>query len=296
VAALVWVFSWEGIDLGDVVAELRPRTLAIVIPALLLYGAVTLWLEALALRSVLVPYGATLQNWTAARIKAASYLAYAIHYGLGAGALSVLLRRRAGLRLAEAAGAVMAVALFDLALVLLFPVAGALVLGLRRGALRFGVIAAVGLSLVAAVIFLRIPIPLGPLERLRRLAFFDSLRVSSGRELTRLFVLRALYLLCFLAVGYACLRAFGLVVPVAIASVYLCLVALVAVLPIAVSGLGTVQAAFAFLFRAYGPADLLVACSLILTVGLIALRVGMGLLFAREFAREAVAAAQTEAA
>ncbi len=289
-AALVWVFTWEGIDLGDVLAELRTSTLLIVVPALLLYGAVTLWLEALALRTALVAYHATLDGWTAARIKAASYLAYAIHYGLGAGALSVLLRRRAGLRLAEAAGVVMAIALFDLALVLLFPVAGSIAVGVRRGGLRFGLIAGIGLALLGAVALLRLPIPLGPLERLRRLAVFDALRKSSAGELLRLLWLRALYLFCFLGIGYVCLLAFGLQVPLPVAAVSLCLVALVAVLPIAVSGLGTGQAAFAWLFARYGPPDLLVACSLILTIGLIGLRIGLGLLFAREFAREAVSA------
>jgi hypothetical protein len=294
--ALYWVFTWEGIDLPAVLRELRMATLAVVVPALLLYGAVTLWLEALALRTALAAYGGSLDGWTAARIKAASYLAYAIHYGLGAGALSVLLRRRAGLRLAEAAGAVMAVAFFDLALVLLFPVVGSVALGLRSGGLRFGVIAAAGLALVGGVVFLRAPLALGPLERLRRPAVFDALRKSSGRTLWRLFALRALYLLCFLAVGYACLRAFGLRAPLASSAVNLCLVALVTVLPIAVSGLGTGQAAFAWLFARYGPPEQLVACSLLLTIGLIALRVGMGLVFAREFVLEAVQAVEDQAA
>ena len=67
-------------------------------------------------------------------------------------------------------------------------------------------------------------------------------------------------------------------------------------LPIAVAGLGTGQAAFVWVFRDYGDPETLLACSLALSAGLILLRVGMGLAFAREYAREAIQAARQEEA
>ena len=67
------------------------------------FGGVTLAIEAWSLGWMVLP-PQKLDFATAARIKAASYLAYAVHYGLGAGVLSFLVRRRAGLGLSEAAG------------------------------------------------------------------------------------------------------------------------------------------------------------------------------------------------
>ena len=48
------------------------------------------------------------------------------------------------------------------------------------------------------------------------------------------------------------------------------------------------------MFAGYADQNTLLTCSLALWVGLILLRAGMGLGFAREFAREALAAAREE--
>ena len=69
-------------------------------------------------------------------------------------------------------------------------------------------------------------------------------------------------------------------------------VSLVASLPIAVAGLGTGQVAFVYMFRHWGSPEILLASNLALTVGLILMRAGTGLIFAREFTREALAAAR----
>ena len=72
------------------------------------------------------------------------------------------------------------------------------------------------------------------------------------------------------------------------------IVGFVAGLPIAVAGLGTSQAAFVFLFRDYASQEALLAQSLVLSTGMLALRAGMGVAFAREFTREALRAAREE--
>jgi hypothetical protein len=59
-----------------------------------------------------------------------------------------------------------------------------------------------------------------------------------------------------------------------------------------VAGLGTGQVAFVSIFGRYGDEETLLACSLAFSTGLIVMRAGMGLLFAREFTREAFATAR----
>ena len=71
-------------------------------------------------------------------------------------------------------------------------------------------------------------------------------------------------------------------------------VAVVSALPIAVAGLGTGQAAFLYVFRGVSDAETLLAVSLVLSASMIALRVSMGLLFAREFAQEVIAESRLE--
>jgi hypothetical protein len=73
-------------------------------------------------------------------------------------------------------------------------------------------------------------------------------------------------------------------------------VAVVAALPIAVAGLGPGQLAFVEVFRDLASRETLLVISLVLSAGMITLRVGMGLLFAREFAREALHPSPTEPA
>jgi len=90
------------------------------------------------------------------------------------------------------------------------------------------------------------------------------------------------------------LRIFAVPVPVGDVVVGAFFVALVAALPIAVAGLGTGQLAFVELFGAWAAAETLLACHLTLSLLLIALRGGAGLLFAGEFSREALAAARVE--
>jgi hypothetical protein len=61
-----------------------------------------------------------------------------------------------------------------------------------------------------------------------------------------------------------------------------------------VAGLGTGQVAFIEVFQRYAAEETLLACSLALSAGLIVLRAATGLLFAREFTREAFVAASAD--
>ena len=125
----------------------------------------------------------------------------------------------------------------------------------------------------------------------------ESLRMALTRgERFQLGALRLLFVVLFVAVGGIALAAFGIVVPIGDVIVNLAGVSLVAALPIAVSGLGTGQVAFVYLFRHWAEPEVLLACSLTLSAGIIALRAALGIAFSRELMREAYIARREAAA
>ncbi len=290
----VGILGWLVGRLGwrDVLATVDARAARILGAALLGYGAVSLALEAVSLvRAVGVP---AFGLWTAARVKAASYLAHTLHYTVGIGALAVLIRNRAGLTLADAAGVALLITGLDVLLVLGLATLGALLLGTDTPAVRAGVIAAATLGGAGGLALLRTSRSLGPLERLRGHAVFRTARTLPAARLAEIGVLRLAFVLSFISVVGAALAAFDVVVPPAYLLVGVSLLVLVSALPIAVAGLGTGQVAFVYLFREYADAQTLLACSLAFSAGMIALRAGLGALFAREYAREAIAAVRQE--
>lgn len=282
------VFLLTRIDFLEALGHVDARVTRVLVPALLLYGVLSLWLEALSLVRVLPPSSQPLRVWTCAKVKAASYPLGLVHYALGAGSLALLLRRRGSMRVSDAVGMVTLISLFDLGLLLALTALGAGLLSTREPAVRasLGVFAVVGL--LGGLAFLRTSVSFRSLDRVRNLEFFRAARESSARRLIELGVLRLLFLIVFIALGYAALEAFGVRVALGDLIVNVAGVALVSVLPIAVAGLGTGQVAFVYLFRGWAEPGTLLACSLTLSAGLIALRAGIGLLFARELTREAL--------
>jgi hypothetical protein len=287
-AASFWAISHR-VDWLDAFAHIHAGALVVLLPALAVWAGLSLWVDALSLlRSGPGPARASFA--ALARLKAATYPLGILHYALGAGALVVLLRRRAGLALSDATGTVMLIAAFDLlALLLLAAGAGAWVateeVGLRVGILAVGLIGA-----PLALFLLRTPADLGPLEALRGLGMLRAARDLPTPQLLQLLGLRVLFVAIFIGLGGAALASFGIRPPLGTLVVGLAQVALVAALPIAVAGLGTSQAAFLYVFRSLAPADELLACSVALSAGMIAVRIGLGALFAREFALPALAA------
>jgi uncharacterized membrane protein YbhN (UPF0104 family) len=289
---LVWLL--EGIDRQALLDALDARVVAVMGAALLVYGAVTLWIEATSIQRLLLTVPAQLPLWTIARVKSASYLLAILHYALGAAALSLLLHRRAALPLARAASIVILIASVDLIVVL--GLAGASAASLQSGPEIHA-----GLLLTALVLFfggltlLRVPTSLGPLERLRELAIFEGLRTVPPARLLELFALRTVFALCFVSVCAAAFHAFEVPVPLLRVVPGMLIVALVAAVPVAVAGLGTSQAAFVLLFAGYASREELLVMSLLLSAGLMLLRAAMGLVFAREFTREALRETRAQA-
>jgi hypothetical protein len=273
----------QWVDWSEVVSHLTADRLPVLAPALLLYFVASLLIDGLTLmRAQSRPEAFT--GW--ARLRGATYPVSVLHYALGSAALILLLRRRAGLTLADATGTAMMIAGLDLLSVL--------TLGLLASAfasdiagLRVGVVALVLLAAPFGLWLLRTPRRIGPLEAVRSLGVLRALRDLPTSRLFELFALRLSFVGAFIALGGAALAAFDIHPRPADLVAGLAQIALVAALPIAVAGLGTSQAAFLYVFRAVAPAEELLACSVALSAGMIVVRVGLGALFVTEYSSPA---------
>ena len=286
VGALAWLFSH--IDPDAVLDALTWRVIAVLVPALLVYGAFALVLEAASILWLMEPVPAGFGAWTAARIKSASYLLGIVNYALGGAALTVLLRRRAGLGLGASASIVLLVSSLDIIVLVGFAAAAMGLSDSGEPLIRTGIALAAAFAFFGGLAILRAPGRLGPLEALRSLAVFDALRTTPLLRLGQVTVLRALFTASFLSLAWVTFYAFDIFVDVGELVVGMLVVAVVGALPIAVAGLGTSQAAFLEVFSKQADESTLMAMSLVLSAGLIVLRAGMGLVFAREFTREAL--------
>ena len=287
---LAWLLT--RFDLRAIVAALDARVAVVLLPCVLLWGTSTLALEALSIFRMLPAPPASFTIWTAARIKCASYLLGIIHLTLGGAGLAVLLKQRTGVTLGRSAGVVLLIMLTDLVITLSAGALGASFSQAAASALPVGLIALIAAGLIFSLGILRAPGSLGPIERIRSLSVFVALRQTPAARLLELALLRCAFVACFIAIGGAAFVAFDIDAGIARIVVGMSILAVVGALPIAVSGLGTGQVAAVYLFRDLAPPETILAMSLVLTFSLTALRLLMGLTFAREFARQALAGAQ----
>jgi hypothetical protein len=294
VAALTVLLS--RVDLGKLLTSLDWNVALVLVPALLAYGAITLGLEALSILHLVRPAGDDFGAWTAARIKCASYLLAIVNYALGAAALTVLLRRRAGLGLGRSASIVLLIGSVDGLALLVLAVVSALVTRSETAVSVVLWLTGFGGAFTLGLLLVRTSASLGPLERIRSLAVFEALRSTPLRRLAELGVLRLAFATSFIGLASVAFRAFGITPATDVLVAGMAFVAVVAALPVAVAGLGTGQAAVLYAFRDVADTETLLAMSLVLSAGLIALRVAMGLVFAREFTREALEESQREPA
>jgi len=292
VGTLVWLFVYGGIEFDDVVDAMTWNVAISLIPALLVYGVTALWLEAKSILWLVEPAPDTFDTWTAARIKSASYLLSVVNYALGIAALTVLLRRRAALDLGKSASVVLLISSVDLIVVLLFGAVGATSMALNIPDQRELIVSA---TIIAAMIFLggaillRAPGSLGPLDRLRSLAVFNALRVTPLDRMARVALMRVIFAISFVMISWVAFMAFGIRAPLGQLVAGMMVVAVVGAMPIAVAGLGTAQWAVLEVFGNLADDSTLVAMSLVLSAGMILLRAGMGVIFAREFTHEVLA-------
>jgi len=289
---IAWVL--QGQDLEAIWAAVTPRVAAWFIPGLIGFLAITLYIEAVCLVVVVRDYHGETQLREAAKMKAASYLLAILNYAFGAGAVSILLRRRTSLSLSDAAGVVLLIGLFDLGSLLVAATVCSLMLGSDGTGVRMAGVAGAVAAIIVGFVVLRAPQRLGPLDRIRELELFRAARTVSARCLVQLGVLRAAFIASFMLLAWTTMNAFSVLVPWIELVAKVSLLLLVSAIPIAVAGLGTGQKVFVELFRGHAPSETLLAASLTLSFGLIVSRAIIGGVFAREFTREAWVVQQDE--
>jgi len=279
------------VDLRGALSQVDSHAALVLIPALLVYGALSLLIEAMTLIRLVPDRKNSFGLWTASRVKAASYLTALIHYALGAGTLALLLRKRAGIDLIEAAGVVSLIVMFDLGVLLAMVALGIGLISTVTPTVQVGLILSIFGLISVGFALLRTPFSLGPLERLQNHRLFRAARTTSPERLVEVGLLRLSFVLCFLALGWTAFGAFGLTVPLGDFLVNFAAVILMAFLP-SVASIGPSQVGMVEFFAPFADRETLLACTVALSAGLILLRAGIGILFARELTREVYAAAR----
>jgi hypothetical protein len=288
IAISIGSISWllVSIDSATLIEALNWRIAAVLVPSLLIYGALSLAIEAASILALVDHRPPGFGVWVSARIKSASYLLGVVNYALGAAALTVLLRKRAETGVGESASIVLLIAAIDMIVVLSLATMSGVDAGDEAPAVRAGIVALAGLGFFGGMALLRAPRSLGPLERIRKLAVFDALRTASLRRIGQVAALRISFSALFIALAGAAFFAFEIEIRTSQLIFGMMVVGLVSALPIAVAGLGTGQAATLWVFRGVATPGELLALSLVLSAGMILLRVSMGVLFSREYTRE----------
>jgi hypothetical protein len=282
----------SAVDFAPVLDRVTLRGSLTLAFALVAFGFVSLLIEGQCLHRLMPADGPRETRWTLMRMKSASYLLSTVNVALGAGALAYLLQRRSKIGLGDAAGIVVLLSAFDLCVLLWLGAAATLGMATQTLALPVGSLVAMAAAVFAGLAIVRSSISLGPLERYRELSLLRAARLTPAASLAEAFALRMTLVAGFLCVFWSGLLAFGIDIPIGPLVAGMIAVTLVSSLPIGVSGLGTGQATFIICFSQWADEGTLVATSLALTLGMILLRGGIGLAFAGEFSRVAIAAAR----
>jgi len=283
------VYLAATIDLRSALAYVSLDTALRFAGPLLVWNGATLLIEAHCLHLVTAAAGRPIGRATAARIKSACYLLGLIHYAAGVATLSLLLRRRTGSSLGEAASSVSVIAILDVGSVAGMAVVAGAFLPAVGGVLRTGLLLGFLAALVAGFLILRTPLPLGPLDRIRTLEILRGIRTVPAPTLARLVLLRVVFVACFVGLIGGLFHAFRVEVPIGLLALDVAALLLVSALPIAVAGIGTAQVAFVTLFAGRAPESELLSMSILLSLGITVARTSLGLFFARELTREAIA-------
>ena len=284
IGSISWLLG--SIDSATLIGALNWRVTAVLVPSLLVYGALSLWIEAASILTLVDRPPPGFGLWVSARIKSASYLLGIVNYALGGIALTVLLRKRAGTGVGRSASIVLLITAVDAIVLLILATLSGVDAGDDAPALRAGIVAVAGLGFFGGMALIRAPGSLGPLERIRNFAVFDAVRTTSLRRIGRLAALRIAFSVLFIALARVVFFGFDIEIGAAQLIFGMMIVAVVSALPIAVAGLGTGQAATLYFFRGTASPGELLALSLVWSAGMILLRASMGLFFAREYTRE----------
>lgn len=215
-----------------------------------------------------------------------------VHYSAGQGALPLYLYRVRQVPLWRIASVVLFLTFIDLYWVIFFSCLGALVIGRSMATflqatadylLRIDLILLVGLAvylILWLVVIPRADLLVWPVKkllvRLKKSPLFSSFEQASIRTYLRIALARMPVHISMVFFSYLALRTFTSQVPVRVFVLVYTLSLLIAVLPITPAGLGTTQVAVVELLREFASREVLLAYSLLWVVGILALKLLVG--------------------
>ena len=284
-AAILGLLFWK-IPFSDAWDAAQNARLGIFLPGML--AVVTFWflVESRAFAYLFSRFNAPL-SWTEARsLRGTSYLLTPINWNLGTAAIILHLRRSKNVDAVASASTMLFYALVDgtvlagLALVgVSLLAASPEVAALRRVVTGFAVFQLAFLALFMA------PAPAWRwLARVRGLAIFRTHGLATSRDFATLALLRGLYFSGFVGIFWLGGRAFGVAVPLEMATAAMPAILLAGALPITPGGLGTQAAAMLFFFSPYGAQAAILAFGLAFPVALALGRCMVGLLYLHNLA------------
>jgi hypothetical protein len=215
-------------------------------------------------------------------VRATAYILSLVNTQLGQGGIAVYLHRRHAIPFWEITGTIVFIAFVEIYQLAFYSFVGAAAGGELGRTAPLPVYVALAGFLALHLWYFGRPRG-GRLGELRILFTFRRARVG---QYVRLLLYKTPNLLAAVTVHWLALPLFGMHVPFLVLLTYLPLVFFFAALPIAAAHLGPSQAAWVWFFRAFAPADQLLAYSLAAHLTFMVMNAAIGLLFLRRAARE----------
>ncbi len=286
VAAAILVALFWRIPIGDAWQAARTARLEIFLPALM--AAVTFWflVESRAFAFLFSRFNAPV-SWSEARsLRGTTYLLTPINWNLGTAGIILHLRQSKSIGAVESGSTMLFYSLIDGAVL-----SGLALLGLSRLAESTAVASlrnAAWIFLAFQLVFMALFMVPAPgwrwLARLRGLTIFRTHGLATPRDALTLMALRGLYFSGFAGIFWLGSHAFGIDVPLYLATAAMPVILLAGTLPVTPGGLGTQAAAMLLFFSPHGDEAAILAFGLVYPVALALSRCVVGLFYLRDLA------------
>jgi uncharacterized membrane protein YbhN (UPF0104 family) len=277
---------------------MRAARLELFLPVML--SAVLLWflIDSAAFAFLFSRFNADLSWGEARSLRGVTYLATPVNWNLGTAAVILHLRTSKEIGALDSTSTMffyqtidgMVLAAYVLLGVLLLPETPETI-SLRNIALAFE-----AFQIANLVILMNTQPGWGWLERIRRVGLFRTHRIANRRDLAYLLAIKGLYFAVFVGMFWFGSLAFGIELPLVLATAATPGILLSAALPITPAGLGTQQATILYFFSPYGDEAAILAFGLTFPVALILLRCLLGLRYLRDLPKLRQALADQKAA
>lgn len=213
-------------------------------------------------------------------IKGSSYFLNIVNYNAAAGAIALLVKKRAGIPFLESASSMLFLNVIDLTVLTVLVGAGLAfsppgVTADMRSALVAVTVGILGIYL-GALVYWNGGFNFFLLGKLRTWSIFSAFRRAQLKHHVALLGVRTAYILVFAVIHYVSLHLFRVDVPFAELVIYNSILTLVGTIPISFAGLGTTQVVMVALYAPYSEAEPILAYSTSIIFVFIATRVLIG--------------------